>query len=63
MFKSVKSLSVSLDEIVKREQCVRFVCVTVIYVIKVVKDVFQVKDVISVFTFRQMFRNRTFLWI
>ena len=57
MFESVKSLSISLDEIVKRLRCVRFVCVTVIYVIKVVKDVIQVKYVISVFTFRQMFRN------
>ena len=37
---SMKSLSVSLDENVKRERaCVRFVCVTVIHVIKVVKDV------------------------
>ena len=26
MFESVKSLSVSLDEILKRERCVRFVC-------------------------------------
>ena len=60
MFESVKSFSVSLDEIVKRQRCVQFVCVTVI---KVVKDVIQVKDVISVFTFRQIFRNRTFLWI
>ena len=43
MFKSVKSLSVSLDETAKRERRVRFVCVTVIYVIKVVKeDVVQV---------------------
>ena len=42
MFKSVKSLSVSLDEIVKRERCTRFVCVAVIYVIKVFKDMIQV---------------------
>ena len=45
MFKNVKSLSVSLDEIVKRERRVRFVCVTVIYVVKVVKDVVQVMDI------------------
>ena len=29
MFTSVKNLSISLDEIVKGEQCVWFVCVTV----------------------------------
>ena len=45
VFKNAKSLSVSLNEIVKRERRVRFVCVTVIYVIKVVKDVVQVKDI------------------
>jgi hypothetical protein len=39
VLKSVKSLSVSLDEIVKRERCVQFDCATVIYVIKVVKHV------------------------
>ena len=38
MFKTVKSLSVRLDEIVKRERCVQFVCVTV-------KDVVQVMDI------------------
>ena len=37
MFKNVKSLSVSLDEIVKRERRIPFVCVTVIYLIKVVR--------------------------
>ena len=47
MFKNVKSLSVSLDEIVQRERRVRFVCVTVIYVIKVVKDVVQVRHVVK----------------
>ena len=45
VFKNVKSLSVSLDKIVKREWRVRFVCVAVIYVIKVVKDVVQVKNI------------------
>ena len=45
MFKNVKSLSVTLDEIVKRERRVRFICVTVIYVIQLVKDVVQVKDI------------------
>ena len=45
MFKNVKSLTVSLDEIVKRERRVRFICVTVIYVIQLVKDVVQVKDI------------------
>ena len=45
MFKNVKSLSVSLDKIVKRDRRVWFVCVTVIYVIKVVKDVVQVMDI------------------
>ena len=45
MFKNVKSLSPSLDEIVKSERRVRFFSVTVVYVIKVVKDVVQVKDI------------------
>ena len=36
-------LSVSLDYIVKRERCVGFVCVTFIYVIKVVKDGFKLR--------------------
>ena len=58
VFKSVKSLSINLDKIVKRERCVGFVCVTVIYVITVVKDC---RDKVSVFTFRQIFRNRTFV--
>ena len=43
-------MSVSLDEIVKREQYVQFVCVTVIYVIKIVKDVVQVEDINTLVT-------------
>ena len=61
VFKSVKSLSVSLDEIVKRQWCVWFVWISAIYAIKVVKDVIQIKNVISMFTFQKMFRNQTLL--
>ena len=39
----MKSLNLSLDYIVKRERCVGFVCVTFIYVIKVVKDGFKLR--------------------
>ena len=63
MFKSVQSLSAGHDEIVTGKRCVWFVCVLVINVIKVVKDVVPIQDIISVFTFRQMFSDRTFLWI
>ena len=45
-----------LDEIVKRNRCIRFVFVTVIYFdIKVVKDVIQTRDKVSAFTYGQMF--------
>ena len=60
MFKSVKSLSVNLDKIVKTERCVGTVCITVIYVVTVVKDVVQIKDKISILTFGQISGNRTF---
>ena len=40
----MKNFSVDLDEIVKRKRRARFVCVIVIHVIKVVKDVVQTKD-------------------
>ena len=42
--------SVDLDEIVERTRHVQFVCVTVIYIIKVFKDVLQIKDKIGIFT-------------
>ena len=60
MFKSVKSLSVSLDKIVKRERCVRFVCDTAIHFITVGKDVVQTKDKISVFA-RKCFEIEPFV--
>ena len=43
MFKNVKSLS-QPEWDCKKRAAVGFVCVTVIYVIKVLKDVVQVKD-------------------
>ena len=46
----MKNFSVVLNEIVNGLS-------GVVYVIKVVKHVIQIKDKIGMFTFRQMFRN------